>query len=264
MVRPHQLERVGHPILRAERHGLDDHARLGALDLVDLRDLLLDRQVAVDDPDAALARERDRHARLGHRVHRGGADRDRELDLAGEARAGRDLVRKHRRLGRNEQDVVERQTFLGESLAQREEPLDLLATELDAHARPWPATAPARQSRAPPPPDDARPGTCPHSTTPRKHEAQAPRGDLGSTGPALASALNVQGWYQRRQTRSEAPRRAIRRRPAPGASPRRARRGGWLRVRRSGRRLPRAPTPLRSPRRPAPRPRRPCRRPVRR
>ena len=186
VVCPHQLERVGHPIPRAERHGLDDHARLRALDLIDLRDLILDRQVAVDDPDAAFARERNRHARLGHRVHRGGADRDRKLDLAGEARAGRDLVRKHRRLGRNEQDVVERQTFLGESLTQREEPLDLLTTELDAHARPWPATASARQSRAPPGDDAER-----LTRTPRKHETQAPRGDLGSTVPALASALNV-------------------------------------------------------------------------
>ena len=104
----------------------------------------------------------------------------------GEARAGRDLVRKHRRLGRNEQDVVERQTFLGESLTEREEPLDLLTTELDAHARPWPATASARQSRAPPGDDAER-----LTRTPRKHETQAPRGDLGSTVPALASALNV-------------------------------------------------------------------------
>ncbi len=35
----HQLDRVGDEIVRPERDGLDDHPRLGALDLVDLGDL---------------------------------------------------------------------------------------------------------------------------------------------------------------------------------------------------------------------------------
>ena len=58
----HQVERVGHEIVGAERDRLDDHPGLAALDLVDLGDLVLDREVAVDDADPALAREGDREA----------------------------------------------------------------------------------------------------------------------------------------------------------------------------------------------------------
>ena len=46
-----------------------DHAGLGPLDDVDLGGLVLDRQVAVQHADAALARHRDRHPRLGDGVH---------------------------------------------------------------------------------------------------------------------------------------------------------------------------------------------------
>ena len=173
--------------LGRQRHRLDDHARLGALDLVDLADLLLDRQVAVDDAETPLARQGDRHPRLGDGVHGRGEDRDGERDrLRQPGRGAEPSPAAPSDCGGNEQHVVERQTFLGESLTQREEPLDLLTTELDAHARPWPATASARQSRAPPGDDAER-----LTRTPRKHETQAPRGDLGSTVPALASALNV-------------------------------------------------------------------------
>ena len=45
----HQLERVGDERVGRQRHRLDDHPRLGALDLVDLGDLVRDREVAVDD-----------------------------------------------------------------------------------------------------------------------------------------------------------------------------------------------------------------------
>ena len=74
----------GHPELAAERvdlgdggirrrrHRVGDHAGLAALDLVDLLGLVRDREVAVQHADAALARHGDRHARLGHGVHRAG------------------------------------------------------------------------------------------------------------------------------------------------------------------------------------------------
>ena len=59
----HQLERVRDEVVRAQRHGLDDHPRLGALDLVDLGDLVGDREVAVQDPRSRLrARARSRAA----------------------------------------------------------------------------------------------------------------------------------------------------------------------------------------------------------
>ena len=97
----HQRERVGDRSVRRQRHRLDDHPRLGALHLVDLGDLVLDREVAVDDPDPAGAGERDRQPRLGDGVHRRRHDGDRELELARQPRARRDVVREHLGLGRD-------------------------------------------------------------------------------------------------------------------------------------------------------------------
>ena len=121
----HQGERLRNRFSGIQRHRLDDHPGLGPLHLVDLGDLVLDREVAVDDPDPADPRERDREPRLGDRVHRRGDDRDRELDLARQPRPRGDVVRQHLRLGGHEQDVVEREPLAGELLLEREKPLDL-------------------------------------------------------------------------------------------------------------------------------------------
>ena len=64
--------------------------------------------------DPALARERDREPRLGHRVHRGGDDRDLERDRPRQPRRGAHVVRQHGRLGGHEQHVVEGEPFLAE------------------------------------------------------------------------------------------------------------------------------------------------------
>ena len=64
------------------------------------------------------ARERDRHPRLGDRVHRGGDERDLERDRAGQAACRDDVVGEHGRLGRHEQDVVEGEAFLRELVPQ--------------------------------------------------------------------------------------------------------------------------------------------------
>ena len=94
--------------------------------IVDLGDLRLDREVAVDDADAALARERDRETRLGHRVHRRGDERDRELDRRREPRAGRDVVRKDVRLRRDEEHVVEGEALLPELPVELQQPLNVV------------------------------------------------------------------------------------------------------------------------------------------
>ena len=132
----HQHERVADERVGRQRHRLDDHPGLRALHLVDLGDLVLDREVAVDDADAALARERDREPRLGDRVHRRRDDRDAELDRARQPRARRDVVRQHARLGRHEEDVVEGEAFLGELPVQGDKPLQLVLAEFDAQGIP--------------------------------------------------------------------------------------------------------------------------------
>ncbi len=131
----HQREGVRDEGVRAERHGLDDHSGLAPLDLVDLGDLRVDRQVALDDADASRAGERDREARLGHGVHRRRHDRYREPDRPRELRCRRDVVREDARLGRNEEDVVEREPFLGELLLERKESLELCSGQFDGHDR---------------------------------------------------------------------------------------------------------------------------------
>jgi hypothetical protein len=108
-VRLHQRQRVGERRVRADRHRVHHHARFEFLDLADLLGLLLGRQVAVDDAEAAGLGHRDREARLGHRVHRRGDDRNVELDLARQPRANVDLARHDERVAGLQQHVVKRE-----------------------------------------------------------------------------------------------------------------------------------------------------------
>ncbi len=68
-VAPHQFVRIGELVVRRERDRVDDHAALRPLHAIDLRGLFLDREVLVDDAEAALLGEGDGHRRLGHGVH---------------------------------------------------------------------------------------------------------------------------------------------------------------------------------------------------
>ena len=105
----HQLERFVDPVGRGERDRIDDHAALRPLHAIDFRRLLLDRQVLVDDAEAAVLRHRDRQPRLGDGVHRRADERHVQPDVAREPGADVDLVGQHRRVLRHEQDVVEGQ-----------------------------------------------------------------------------------------------------------------------------------------------------------
>jgi hypothetical protein len=92
--------------LGADRHGVADHARLRPLHQVDLVGLVLDRQVAVQDPQAPLARHGDGHPRLGDGVHGARQDRDAQRDLAGDPGRGVDLARDDVGLAGQQHDVV--------------------------------------------------------------------------------------------------------------------------------------------------------------
>ena len=80
----------------------------------DLGGLLLRRQVLVDDADAALLRQRDGQPRLGHRVHRGGDQRDVQRDVAGELGRELNVAGEDRRVGGDEQHVIEGQRLLNQ------------------------------------------------------------------------------------------------------------------------------------------------------
>ena len=90
------------------------HENVRILRAPDLFGLLGDGEIAMDDAEPAQAPERDREARLGDGIHGGGEDRDVEADLVRKAGLGGDLGREDVTAGRDQEDVVEGQTFLGE------------------------------------------------------------------------------------------------------------------------------------------------------
>ena len=80
----HHLQRVGNLVIRAHRHRIHDHAALGSLHLVHFFGLLLDGQIAVNDPEPALLGQRNRHVGFGDRIHGGADNGNIEADVAGE------------------------------------------------------------------------------------------------------------------------------------------------------------------------------------
>ena len=105
--------------VRADGDRVGDHAGLGALDEVDLVGLVLDRQVAVQDADAAVPGHRDRHPRLGDGVHGGRDERHPDRDLAGQPGRGVDLAGDDVGLAGLQQHVVVGQPQLGERGGRR-------------------------------------------------------------------------------------------------------------------------------------------------
>ena len=105
----HQLQRFADATAGRERDRVDDHAALGPLDAIDFERLLVDRQVLVDDAQAAVLRHGDGHLGLGDRVHGGAQERHVQRDVAGQPGRDVDLRRHHGGMPWHEQDVVERE-----------------------------------------------------------------------------------------------------------------------------------------------------------
>ena len=115
-------ERVGERLVRVDGDRVHHHARFVLLDEADLLGLRLRLEIAVDDAEAAVLRHGDRHARLRHRVHGRGDDRQVEADRAGQPRRDVDLGRQDLGAPGPQQHVVEGQ------------PLD----QLNRRRWPWP------------------------------------------------------------------------------------------------------------------------------
>jgi len=94
--------------------GADPNAR--GLRGADLCGLVGDGEVAMEDAEPAQQSERDRHRRLGDRIHRGGEDRDVQGDLASDDGTGRDLAGEDVAAGRDEEHVVEGEALGAELL----------------------------------------------------------------------------------------------------------------------------------------------------
>src|SRR5262249_13776207 len=89
--------------------------RFVALDLGDLRGLLLRREVLVDDADAAFLRDRDREARLGDGVHRRRDERDVELDFLRQPGLEADFSGEDAGVGGNQEDVIKGESLLNQT-----------------------------------------------------------------------------------------------------------------------------------------------------
>jgi hypothetical protein len=102
----HQLERFVNAVFGRKRDRVHDHAALGALHAIDFGRLLFDRQILVNDADAAVLRHRDRKAGLGDRVHCGAGDRHVQLNVARESACDVHLTRDDRRMPRHQKHIV--------------------------------------------------------------------------------------------------------------------------------------------------------------
>ena len=107
----HQRQRVGERRVGENGDRVDHHAALEALDLAHLFGLLLGREIAVDDADAARLRHGDGEPRLGDGVHRRGKNRQIEADRARQPRRKVDAARHDRRMAGPQQHVVEREAL---------------------------------------------------------------------------------------------------------------------------------------------------------
>ena len=76
------------------------------------------RHALVDDADAAFLGDGDREARFGHGVHGRGQQRHIQADPARYAGGKVDLAWQNFRVGRNEEDVVEGESFFEDAHAQ--------------------------------------------------------------------------------------------------------------------------------------------------
>ncbi len=103
----HQFQGFPQRLARGDRHRVQNDAAFIPFHLSDVARLLVDREVAVQDTDAAFLRHRDGEAGFGNRVHRRGQQRN--IEPHGPRKLGRDvhLARHHVGWSGHEQNVVE-------------------------------------------------------------------------------------------------------------------------------------------------------------
>ena len=105
-VRLHQFERIGQGRIGADGDRIDHHAALELLDLANFLGLRGRVEIAVNDAHAAGLRHGDGEARLGHRVHGRGEDRQRQVNVARDRRADNGLARHDFRVAGLQEHVV--------------------------------------------------------------------------------------------------------------------------------------------------------------
>ena len=107
----HQRKGVGKRLVGKDGDRVRHHPRFELLHLAHLIGLRLGREIAVDDAEPADLRHGDCHARLGHRVHRGGEEGNVQPQLTRQASAHIDLRRQDIGRRRLQQHVIEGEPF---------------------------------------------------------------------------------------------------------------------------------------------------------
>ncbi|MNL17105.1 hypothetical protein D3C87_1381800 [compost metagenome] len=102
----HQRQGFGKRCIRADRDRVDDHAAFELLDLADFFSLFDRGQVAVDNAHAARLRHGDCQTAFGDRIHGRRQDRQRKVDILGDAGGNIGLTRHDFRVPRLEKHVV--------------------------------------------------------------------------------------------------------------------------------------------------------------
>ena len=107
----HHIESVLYSLPRIDGHRIIDHAILGTLYYCHLTSLFLDRHILVDNADAAFASDSDSHRSLCDSVHCCCHEWDFQVNVTGKLGTKRYLTRKNLRVCRNEQYIIEGNTF---------------------------------------------------------------------------------------------------------------------------------------------------------
>ena len=109
----HERTGLADRAIGSERDRVENHPTFRSLHPVDLRRLLVDGHVLVDDADPAGARHRNRHFRFGHRVHRRRHHRRVERDAPGKRAPDVHVGGMHGGVSRREDDIVESEARTG-------------------------------------------------------------------------------------------------------------------------------------------------------
>ena len=94
-----------------EEKRVNDNAVFRTLYAIYLIGLRFDVHIFMDNTNTALTRDRDRHTRFGHRVHRRSHQRGVQCDTLGQLGGELHIRGQHVRLCGNEQHVVKGQPF---------------------------------------------------------------------------------------------------------------------------------------------------------
>ena len=113
----HERVRVAEGIAGAEVERICNNAVFGTLDQIDLLGLMLNAHVLMDNADAALSRNCDRHAVLGNGIHGRAHHGHVEPDLIGEPCSKLNIGRQNVTLGRDKKHVIKREPLTDETAA---------------------------------------------------------------------------------------------------------------------------------------------------